>query len=219
MNRRIIALAAGAFTALLPFLLPATATADTFVTLGNLEPKTLKFSVRCAGTTTWHDFSLAAGKYDNFGAGNWNGNECDTYELSIGTNQSNGSTRTQVIRMTNEHTYLLVKTESVGYAAHDAKQMIVVVNASSRDVDLSYFCAGVKSKVLSVDKHSQTWLYVGSPSACNPYVGSVRETSGTTLPTTPLPTAMVYTLNWNNDRHLWNVNSAPVGKGVAAPGN
>jgi hypothetical protein len=29
---------------------------------------------------------------------------------------------------------LLVKTSSVGYAAHDAKQMIVVVNASSRDV-------------------------------------------------------------------------------------
>ena len=195
--------------------------ADTWVTLGNLEPKALQFSLRCAGTTAWHNFSLGAGQYKQFGAGDWNAEDCTTYELSIGTNQGNGTASTQVIKMADEHTYLLVKTASVGYAAHDAQQMIVVVNSSSRELDLNYFCSGVGNKVMEVDAHSQSWVFVGNPSACNPYVGSVRENGRelATLPTTPLPTGNVYTLTWNDDRHMWSIRSVHAGAGVGDSGN
>ena len=217
MNVRSIALLAGVLTV----MFPVAAKADTWVTLGNLESKTLQFSLRCAGATAWHNFSLGAGRYKQFGAGDWNAEDCSTYELSIGTNQGNGTASTQVARMTNEHTYLLVKTSSVGYAVHDAQQMIVVMNASSRDLDLNYFCANVGSKVMSIGPHAQSWLFVGNPSACNPYVGSVREAGRemATLPTTSLPTGNVYTLTWNDDKHMWNIRSTHAGGGVGDPGN
>jgi hypothetical protein len=32
-----------------------------------------------------------------------------------------------------------------------------------------------------------------------------------TLPTTPLPTGNIFTLTWNDDRHMWTMRSARAG--------
>jgi hypothetical protein len=212
MNVRTAALfAAGAFAAV-SALLPSPAKADTAVTIGNLTTQPLKFNLRCQGDGTWHLFTLGAGEFKLYFGDLWHG-ECDSYESSIGTNQTNGSVTYQAARMLDQHTYVFVKTQSVGYAAHDASQMIMVVNASGRELDLNYSCPNVAWKTMVVAAHGQSWLFVGSPSPCSPFYGAVRESGreDATLPTTPLPAGNIYTLNWNDDQHMWTMRSTRAG--------
>jgi hypothetical protein len=212
MNVRTIALfVAGAF-AVASALLPSPAKADSAVTIGNLTTQSLKFDLRCQGEGGWHVFTLGAGEFKFYYADLWHGT-CDSYESSIGTTQANGSETHQAARMLDQHTYVFVKTASVGYAAHDASQMIIVVNNSGRELDLNYACPNVAWKTMVVAAHGQSWLFTGSPSPCNPYSGAARESGreDATLPTTPMPTGNIYTLTWNDDRHMWSMRSARAG--------
>ncbi len=212
MNVRAVAVfVAGAF-AVASALLPAPAKADTAVTIGNLTTQPLKFSLRCQGADAWHLFTLGPGEYKLYFGDLWHA-ECDNYESRIGTNQDNGSVSYQTSRLLDQHTYVFVKTQSVGYAAHDANQMIIVANDSGRELDLNYSCPNVSWKTMVVAPHGQNWLFVGSPSPCSPFYGAVRESGreDATLPTTPLPTGNVYTLSWNDDRHMWSLRSAHAG--------
>jgi len=208
MKVRTIALLVSALTVAVPAMTKADVPA---VVIGNLEPRPLPFQFRCAGyATPWHNFTLGVGQYRWFSADDWHGDCAGQYEMLIGTDQRDGSSVGQIVSMTVDHTYLLVKTRTVGYTAHDAQYMIVVKNASSEQVDLNYFCANVGSKQMSLAPYAQSWLFVGSPAACSPYYGSIRQAGRelATLPTTPLPTGNVYTLTWNSDRNMWNISRA-----------
>jgi hypothetical protein len=212
MNVRTIALFVAGALAAASALVPSPAKADTAITIGNLTTVPLKFDLRCQGEGGWHLFTLPAGEFKLYFGDLWHG-ACDSYESSIGTTAANGSETHQAARMYDQHTYVFVKTASVGYAAHDANQMIIVDNNSDRELDLNYACPNVAWKTMVVAAHGQNWLFTGSPSPCNPYSGAVREAGreDATLPTTPLPTGNIFTLTWNDDRHMWTIRSARAG--------
>ncbi len=212
MNVRAIAVLVAGAVAAASALLPTPAKADTAITIGNLDTKPLKFNLRCDSGGAWHLFTIGPGEYKLYFGDLWHA-DCDNYEASIGTNQSNGAVTTQTARMLDQHTYVFVKTQSVGYAAHDVNDMIIVVNASGRELDLNYFCANVGSKTMVIGPHNQSWLFVGNRSACSPYLGSVREEGRetATLATTALPTGNIFTLAWNDDRHMWTMRSTRAG--------
>ena len=91
--------------------------------------------------------------------------------------------------------------------------MIIVVNASGRELDLNYACPNVPWKTMVVAAHGQSWLFVGGAPPCSPFSGAVRESGreDATLPTTPLPTGNIYTLTWNDDQHMWTMRSTHAG--------
>lgn len=212
MNVRSLALFVAGVFALAGALVPSPAKADSAITIGNLTTQALKFDLRCQGEGGWHVFTLGAGQFRLYFADLWHGS-CDNYESSIGTTQANGSETHQAARMFDQHTYVFVKTASVGYAAHDASQMIIVVNSSGRELDLNYSCPNVAWKTMVVAAHAQSWLFTGSPSPCSPYYGAARESGreDATLPTTPLPNGNIYTLSWSDDRHAWSIRSTKAG--------
>jgi hypothetical protein len=209
-----IALLAGALTVTTPVIAKADSVAAWVY---NVEPTPLRFAARCVtGNTTWHQFQVGAGQYAAIYADNWK-EYCDSsYEASFGTNQSDGSVAQQFAHLTNGHFYVLVKTRSAGYTVHDAQSMIVVVNASSRELPLNLFCGNAANTRLTVAPNARSWMFTGNPSACSPYSGSVVEVVGerAPLPTTPMPNGYIYTLTWNDDAHSWNIRSAKVGTGV-----
>lgn len=207
MNIRISALVAAVFI----LLAPAVALADNPIVIGNVEPTTVSFAIRCvAGADNgWHQFSLRAGEYKWFNSDLWGDQSLcpGVFEMSIPTEHADGTVTRQLIRMTNDTlAYEIVKTQSVGYYAHEARSMIVVSNDSNRPASLNYMCAGQQWAKMNLAPGARSWVFVGAR-PCSPYVGSIIERSGepATLPTSPLPPGYVYSLRWNDGAQRWNL--------------
>ncbi|HEX3549224.1 MAG TPA: hypothetical protein VHT53_02550 [Candidatus Elarobacter sp.] len=201
------ALLAGA----LVLMMPAIARADNPVAIGNAEATTVSFSIRCiqGSDTGWHQFSLQPGEYKWFNSNLWGQADLcpGIFEMSIPTQQANGSVTRQLIRLdSNETSYVIVKTRSVGYYAHPARTMIVVTNDSSRAVSMNYKCAPSSWAQMYLAPGATSWVYTGER-PCSPYVAAIIEQSGqdATLPTTPLPPGYIYTLRWNDAAGRWNL--------------
>lgn len=205
MNVRMSALLAGA----LVLSMPAIARADNPVAIGNVEPAPVSFSIRCvAGSETgWHPFTLQPGEFKWFNSDLWGQSDLcpGIFQMSIPTQQANGSVTRQLIRLdSHETSYIIVKTRSVGYYAHPARTMIVVTNDSSRAISLNYTCPGNPWNKMYLTPGATSWVYAGER-PCSPYVGSIIEQSGqpATLPTSPLPPGYMYTLRWNEGAGRW----------------
>jgi hypothetical protein len=214
MKIPLIALLAGALTVTSPVIAKADSVAAWVY---NVEPTPLRFAARCVtGNTAWHQLQVGAGQYQGVYANSWNAYCDSSYEASFGTNQADGSVTQQFARLTSGHVYVLVKTSSVGYTVHDGNSMLVVVNASSRQLPLNIFCSGVANTRLPVAPNARSWMFTGNPPPCSPYVGSVVEVAGerAPLPTTPMPNGYIYTLTWNDDAHSWNMRSVRLGTGA-----
>jgi hypothetical protein len=219
MHVRRLALGA-ALTAMLLCMVPSVAQADTGIQIGNLEKKPLKFSLRCAGDSAWHPFSLNSIEYKWFSEGDWNGN-CDSgsYELRIGTTERDGSVTEKIVAMQRGESYALVKPGSTNdYTAYNIRSMVVLVNQSSRQLTLSYGCSGVSSRTLRVNPNDFSWIFFGARPACSPFVASIETTANDGSKTTiarPLVGQNLYTLNWNSGRQAWDIETVRQGGGTA----
>jgi len=195
-------------------MFPSAAKADNAVVIGNVEPETLKFSLRCVtGDTRWKDYSIASGEYKAFDAADWRSDDCDgDYEMQIGTihDDDGGRVTKQNIRLIGQHTYVIVKTQSVGFYAHDAKQMLVFSNASNHPLTLTYGCGG-SSHELSVGAHETSWLFTGYPPPCSPYYGTVYERGRKAMESTPMPAGYTFKFTWNDVDGTWGMGQSETG--------
>jgi hypothetical protein len=220
MDIRRTALSAVVMTALLSVAPPA-ARADTGVQIGNLEKKTLKFSLRCAGDNSWHTFSLNSIEYKWFDAPDWNGScNSGSFELRIGTTEADGSVTEKVVPLRNGESYALVKPGGTNdYTAYDIRSMVVIANKSDRQLALTWGCSGVTPRTLRVSPNDFSWIHFGTPPQCSPYMASIDTTANDGSKTTiarPLVGQNLYVLSWNSGRQAWDIQTVRQGGGAAA---
>ncbi len=206
MKKRLLALGMGAVV----FALPALASADK-ITVGNLEKKPLKYSVRC-GSGNWTLDTLNPLQNRNWTCAN------SAVSLQIGTTNSDGSVTTKVIALRNGVTYALAKPGSTNdYTAFDTNLMVVVVNTSTRKLTFTRACNGVAPAASTVAAKDYTWFYAGSPPVCSPYTASVETNASDGSQTTisrPMALGNIYTMSWNDARQAWDIQEARQGSGA-----
>lgn len=199
MTKRILALALGA----LVFALPAIARADT-VTVGNLEKKPLKFSLRC-GNGDWSLFTLNSLQNKNWTCAN------SRVSLQIGTTNADGSITEKTSSLQNGVTYALVKSGNTNdYIAYDTRYMIVVINTSKRSLKYVRTCSG-SSSTITVAAADYAWAYAGDPPDCNAYSVAIATTGNDGSETTiskSLALGSVYSLSWSDQRQAWDISGA-----------
>lgn len=207
MKKRLLALVMGAVVV----ALPALASADT-VKVGNLEKKPLKYSVRCGPDGTWKLDTI-----DPLQNRNWTCANSQVY-LQIGTTNNDGSVTEKTIALKDGITYALAKPGSTNdYTAYDTNLMVVVVNASSRQLTFSRACNGVSATSMTVAPKDYSWIYAGSPPVCSPYTASIATSAGDGSQTTisrPMALGNIYTINWNDARQAWDIQEARQGAGA-----
>ena len=153
----------GALSALVFFIAPALALADSFE-VGNITDQTLHFSLRCSdGNDSWHNFTLGSLDNREYASGDWD-YSCDAerYQLRIETTQSDGSKKYTTVNVLPGSSYALVNSSTHnGFIAYDTRWMVAMRNQAQYTVHVGYSCNGGASHgEASVAPGKIGWFYV-----------------------------------------------------------